>query len=264
MLSEVDRTSEVDENPSLVTVASPAETAEQAANAEGLDKPEFDKFADSYDDLLDDPTRRLFAKDPLHFHRRKVEVIERILKQLRVPMNILNWLDVGCGRGDLLKLAGDRFRSYSGCDVSPEMLRFGTTFEVRCQPSAVELPYPDSTLDFVTAVCVFHHVHGQDRILLLKEIRRVLTTGGLFCLIEHEPRNPVTRSIVRRCPVDADAELVHPRTARRLFRAVGLEEACTRHFLFFPESLFGVFRPVESAMAWLPYGGQYAMVGRAI
>ena len=35
----------------------------------------------------------------------------------------------------------------------------------------------------------------------------MLVPGGLCCIIEHNPWNPATRTIVRRCPVDVDAEL---------------------------------------------------------
>jgi hypothetical protein len=34
-------------------------------------RPEFDRYAPSYAELLDDPLRNRFARDPIHFHRRK-------------------------------------------------------------------------------------------------------------------------------------------------------------------------------------------------
>jgi hypothetical protein len=60
-------------------------------------RPEFDQYAPSYAELLDDPQRNRFAKDPLHFHRRKWLLIEKLLKRAAVPVSTQTWLDVGCG-----------------------------------------------------------------------------------------------------------------------------------------------------------------------
>jgi hypothetical protein len=35
-----------------------------------LVRPEFDRYAPSYAELLDDPLRNRFVQDPLRFHRR--------------------------------------------------------------------------------------------------------------------------------------------------------------------------------------------------
>ena len=96
------------------------------------------------------------------------------------------------------------------------------SFKTYEQPSLVELPFEDNSVDFV-AVCVYHHVHGTARKLLTREIKRVLTPGGLCCIVEHNPWNPVTRAIVRRCPVDADAEILTARTASRLIQEAGFQ-----------------------------------------
>ena len=37
---------------------------------------------------------------------------------------------------------------------------------------------------------------------------RVTRPGGLVCVIEHNPLNPLTRLAVNRCPFDADAVLL--------------------------------------------------------
>jgi SAM-dependent methyltransferase len=224
---------------------------------------EFDQYAHSYAELLDDPMRNRFARDPLHFHRRKWALIERLLKRAGVTTSSQVWLDVGCGQGELLELAGGNFAQAIGCDPSGGMLASRAPFEMHKQPSPVELPFDDSSVDFVTAVCVYHHVHGKDRTLLTNEIRRVLVTGGMCCIIEHNPWNPVTRSIVKRCPVDVDAELLSAQTARMLLEASGFASLSTDYFLYFPESLFNRVGSVEKVLYKLPFGGQYAQLARA-
>lgn len=224
--------------------------------------PEFDQYAGSYATLLQDPIRNRFAKDPLHFHRRKWLLIQRIFQQLGIAAASLRWLDVGCGRGELLELAGPHFAQAVGCDPSASMLASGNSLQVRRQPSPVELPFADASVDFVTAVCVYHHVHGNARVLLTREIRRVLAPAGLFCLLEHNPWNPITRAIVRRCPVDADAELLSPRCARSLLLAGGLQPLRTDYFLYLPENLFNCAGWLEAPLRGIPFGGQYALLAK--
>jgi SAM-dependent methyltransferase len=225
--------------------------------------PEFDRYAPSYSELLDDPMRNLFAHDPLHFHRRKWLLIRTLLKRFGVAAETQRWLDVGCGQGQLLELAGGNFREAAGCDPSAVMLPRYPSFTMREQPSQVELPFDDESFDFVSAVCVYHHVGTGARALLANEIKRVLVPGGLCCIIEHNPWNPVTQAIVRRCPVDVDAELLSARATRKLLENSGFEVLATDYFLFFPERLFNHLHWVEEKLHRLPFGGQYVSLARA-
>jgi len=227
------------------------------------DRPEFDDYAHSYAELLEDPIRKRFAQDALHFHQRKWLLIESLLKRAGVPSTRQRWLDVGCGQGELLELGGGNFAQAIGCDPSASMLSSGATFRMHEQPSPVELPFRDSSVDFVTAVCVYHHVHGSARTLLTSELKRVLTPGGFCCIIEHNPWNPVTRAIVRRCPVDAGAELLTAQRARMLLQAAGFESPSTDYFLYFPQLLFNRLSSMERMLSNIPFGGQYALLARA-
>ncbi len=224
--------------------------------------PEFERYASLYDELLDDPLRNRFALDAAHFHLRKWILIERLLRRAGVVPETQRWLDVGCGRGELLELAGNHFANAMGCDPSAGMLSSKTSFKKFAQPSLVELPFDDCSVDFVTAVCVLHHVHWTDRTPLINEIRRVLRPGGLCCVIEHNPWNPVTQAIVKRCPVDADAKLLTAREANRLLETSGLLSLGREYFLYLPERLFNRFGTVERFLSKLPFGGQYALLAR--
>jgi SAM-dependent methyltransferase len=234
-------------------------------NLQGCDKksPEFDKFASSYAKLLDDPLRNRFAHDPLHFQRRKWLLIEEFFKSAGITPGTLRWLDVGCGQGEFLELAGKNFAAAMGCDPSAGMLPANAGFKTYQQPSLVVLPFGDQSVDFVTAVCVFHHVHGQDRTLLANEIRRVLIPGGLCCIIEHNPWNPVTKRIVKRCPVDVDAELLTAGQAIKMLAASGFASLNLKYFLYLPEGLFERCGAIEKLASKLPFGGQYAVLAQA-
>lgn len=226
-------------------------------------RPEFDLYAPTYAELLDDPIRNRFAQDPLHFHRRKWFLIKGLLKRAGVTLSTQRWLDVGCGRGELLELAGSNFAQAIGCDPSAGMLSSYSPVRMHEQSSPVELPFDDRSVDIVTAVCVYHHVHGAARTLLTREIRRVLAPGGLCCIVEHNPWNPVTQTIVKRCPVDVDAELHTARETSTLLQAAGFQSLSTDYFLYLPEKMFHQLGFLEGILRRLPFGGQYALLAQA-
>jgi SAM-dependent methyltransferase len=149
-----------------------------------------------------------------------------------------------------------------GCDPSAGMLSSNASFRTFEQPSLSKLPFEDGSVDLVTAVCVFHHVHGLDRALLTDEIRRVLSPRGLCCIFEHNQWNPVTRTVVRRCAVDVDAELLTARQTRSLLEKSGFSSLRTEYFLYLPERIYDRFGGVERMLSKLPFGGQYAVLAQ--
>lgn len=224
--------------------------------------PEFDSYASAYRNLLDDPIRGRFASGSQFFHQRKADLIYDFLARQKISATSMVWLDVGCGQGELLRIAGNAFARAVGCDPSAKMMQACTGVEVFEQPSFTELPFPDQSFDFITAVCVYHHVPREQRAALTTSVCRVLKPGGVFCLIEHNPFNPVTQIIVRRCPVDADAELLRASTASRLMRSANLEIIESAYFLYFPERVFGHLGSMERCLRALPMGGQFATFSR--
>jgi len=189
-------------------------------------------------------------------------LLKEYMLSAQLEPSTASWLDVGCGRGELLQKGAGAFSEVCGCDVSPEMLNAPHGLNVVVQADPTRLPYPDRKFDLITAVCVYHHVVPTDRPGLTAEIARVLRPGGIACIIEHNPFNPVTRLIVSRTPVDADAQLLRAGISEGLFTAAGLRNPETTYFLYFPEKLYRRLSSVEAALAWLPMGGQYAAFAR--
>jgi len=222
--------------------------------------PRFDELSSSYDDLLRDPLRdRFTGQEPMFFHHRKSELIRRFFQRRKIETSGLHHLDVGCGKGELLNLLRGDFAHSAGCDVSADMMREITGIETRVQTDPLKIPFEDEAFDLVTAVCVYHHVPPASRAALTQEIRRVLKPGGFFCMIEHNPRNPVTRLIVSRTPVDADAVLLEAGEARGLTAGTGLLTAEQAYFLYFPQMLYRYLGRLEGMLAKVPLGGQYAL-----
>ena len=221
--------------------------------------PEFDSYAREYTELLRDPLRDWFAASPLFFHQRKWSVIQEFFESRSRPMHKASWLDIGCGQGELLRLGKSAFARVAGCDLSQEMLKASEGLEVRLQTTPNSLPFAAESFEFVTAVCVYHHVDLPDRDALTRDAFRVLRPGGVLCLMEHNPLNPFTRRIVHRTPVDAHAKLLAPLVARRLVASAGFAWLDTQFFLYLPESTFRRMPRLEALLRYLPLGGQYAL-----
>ncbi len=226
---------------------------------------EFDDYAASYRQLLSDPLCDRFASGSQFFVFRKWELLKRFLFTRKLPLSEQKWLDVGCGFGDLLRLGKSLFRQGSGCDVSCEMLSRAPDLDVRLQNRPDTIPYESETFDLVTAVCVYHHVVSEDmRAALTVEIKRVLKPGGVFCLIEHNPLNPMTRFIVRRTPVDANARLLGLAESTQMLKVAGMNVIGKEVFLYLPEMLYKRFSSLESALRNVPIGAQYALFAEKV
>jgi SAM-dependent methyltransferase len=221
--------------------------------------PEFDSYAREYSELLRDPLRDRFATNPLFFHQRKWSVIQEFFESSRRSMREASWLDIGCGQGELLRLGQSAFARVAGCDLSQEMLKASEGLEVRLQTTSNSLPFDSESFEFVTAVCVYHHVGLPDRDALTRDVFRILRPGGVLCVIEHNPLNPFTRHIVHRAPVDAHARLLAPSEASRLVASAGFARLDTHFFLYLPESSFRRMPRLEALLRHLPLGGQYAL-----
>jgi ubiquinone/menaquinone biosynthesis C-methylase UbiE len=156
------------------------------------------------------------------------------------------------------------FKSVMGCDPSEGMLKSCGDLRVRHQTEPEKLPFADETFDFVTAVCVYHHIPPDRRSLMTGEALRVLKPRGVFCVIEHNPFNPVTRLVVSRTPVDADALLLTAGQAERIMSSACCRFLDRRYFLLVPEQVYRFAGAAENLLGRFPLGGQYAVFGEKI
>jgi SAM-dependent methyltransferase len=223
--------------------------------------PEFDHMASSYEELLKDPIRDRFSAGTRFFHERKLLLIKAFWASAGRSTENLSWVDIGCGKGDLLRLGAAGFGKAMGCDVSQEMMAASGGLDLRLQSDPTVLPFADASADFVTAVCVYHHVPPAARAALTREIRRILKPGGVSAIIEHNPWNPATQIIVRRTPVDADAILLQMPETTSLMQAASLKILHREFFLYLPEKLYYRASWLESWCRRIPLGGQYAVFG---
>ena len=222
---------------------------------------EFDRMAAQYDELLKDPVRDYFAPESGFFVTRKIEVLLASAARLGLDTTRATWLDVGCGRGGLLREGRCHFARAVGCDVSTGMMKDAHDLELVQQIEPDRLPFDNESMDLVTAVCTYHHVEPRLWLGLTKDIRRVLKPGGIFALIEHNPLNLAVQIVVRRTPVDEHAVLLTAGKGRQMLRDAGLQAVRTSYFLYVPQRLYQRAKWLERAFEGVPLGGQYIVLG---
>jgi SAM-dependent methyltransferase len=99
-------------------------------------------------------------------------------------------VDIGCGPGGAVRAAARRGARATGVDPAPMMLRLAraiTRDETRLTwlvGSAEDLPLPDASATVAWSVATVHH--WKDVTAGLAEVRRVLTSGGRFLVMERQ------------------------------------------------------------------------------
>lgn len=157
--------------------------------------------------------------DPASFYAAGARDVAGILDYVGRDVERGRALDVGCGPGLHLGALAREFETVDGVDIAPEMLEVarasGLPANVQLtQTSGAELPFPDSSIDFVMSLLVFQHI-PDDRILLanIREIRRVMKVGGRAVLQFDSRRQSLGVQVIQALP---DALL--PRIRRRYVR----------------------------------------------
>lgn len=192
------------------------------------------QYAGEYCELLQD------SAPPAFPHRRNWELLCRFMRGADFDPGVSSWLDVGCGRGDLLRLGGSCFKRAAGCGHS-----------------ASTLPHRSNQFDLVTAVCVFGEVAPARHHDLMIEISRVLRPEGIACIIEQNPLNPAT--LLRRPSTHVNANRLTAGSVSSLLRDSGLTSPRVEYFRYLPESLYGKVPMIESLLSRVPAGGSYAV-----
>lgn len=229
------------------------------------DKREFDRYADSYTDLIRTAIRAS-GEEPSYFSALKARYMAAWFDKHACghPFDVL---DFGCGVGNSISHLREAFPTarLHGVDPSGESIRLASgvhayaTFAANTDES---IPYADHSFDLVQVACVFHHIRPSNRLQWMKEIHRVLKPGGHVFVFEHNVLNPLTVKSVRNSPVDQDAILLPRRELLDLMRNTPFKQVSSQYIVFFPRML-ALLRPLEPFLGWLPFGAQYVVQATA-
>jgi ubiquinone/menaquinone biosynthesis C-methylase UbiE len=223
---------------------------------------EFDRYRESYDDAVNSAIA--FSGQKVEsFTRAKAADLLRTIASHFGSSRQLSLLDVGCGIGNYHPLLAPVVDSVSGVDVSGACISKArernpaVSYEVY---DGNHLPYPNQQFDVTFCVCVLHHVPPERWSQFVSEMHRVTRTGGLIVVYEHNPKNPLTRKVVRDCEFDRDAVLLTMKQTRQLLTAAGCSNVATRSILTLPPLSRFVER-LDDLFAKLPLGSQYRATG---
>jgi len=89
------------------------------------------------------------------------------------------FLDVGCGRGEVVRAAQERGWEAEGCDLSAEFVRYAREMNgVRAHAATLEqMRYPEASFDAVTLVEVIEHLY--EPAATVRELSRIVRPGGV-------------------------------------------------------------------------------------
>jgi ubiquinone/menaquinone biosynthesis C-methylase UbiE len=172
------------------------------------DVQRFHKWSRTYERSLG----QRFFFDPVH--RGVLDLVSTLLDGRAVAQV----LDIGCGTGRLLRRAAQRWPTARLVGVDPaegmvEKARSLTPHAICLVGKGEQLPLADSVADIAFSTISFHH--WGDQAAGVREVARVLRSGGLFCLADIAFPSVAAALIPQR--------RVHTRgEMRRLFEQAGL------------------------------------------
>jgi SAM-dependent methyltransferase len=224
----------------------------------------FDNYRSNYRDVVQSSIN--FSGLPHSFFMRaKADLLRELIAQ-RLGAEKPAMLDVGCGVGSFHPLLRGMVSRLVGMDVSSASIaqaRASNNDVDYRDFDGINFPFEDAGFDLVTAICVIHHVSPDKWAHFVREMCRVARPGGLVCIIEHNPFNPLTRLAVSRCEFDRDAVLLGAGRTVELMSKAGAGEIGARHFLLLPWETKPA-RRIERALSGVPLGAQYAAFGTRV
>ena len=218
-------------------------------------KVNFDDYSASYQEAIQ-KSIGVSGDSVEYFDQYKINCLKRWLLKERKEFNLL---DYGCGIGKLSQVIAYDYPQAQvyGYDPSEQSLDYA-----RKKSNNISNLYYGHELhlaaqyDYAISSNVFHHIHPNERDLALNEIHRSLKKGGVLVIIEHNPLNPLTRIVVKRCEFDWDAILLKPNEIKKRANETGFIIKKKRYIVFFPRHL-SVFRCFEPWMSPIPIGAQF-------
>ena len=221
---------------------------------------EFDRHAESYRSEVD----RAAGVSVEGLAGEKARLILRVLSRTLGSPDRLRVLDIGCGIGLIEQELEQKVAELCAMDMSEKSIeiakaRARTARFVHADSDT--LPFDDGSFDAVFTSCVIHHVPPASREKFMSEMMRILRSGGVAIIIEHNPINPMTRYIVARCAFDAGAVLLTCRQSAALLAHGGAAVLGRRYTGFLPVRHALVER-MERSLGWLPAGAQYCVWAR--
>jgi O-antigen chain-terminating methyltransferase len=111
---------------------------------------------------------------------------------LRASCGLAPWLDLGCGRGEWLELAGEWGVDAQGVDLDPAMSQACVTMGLKARSGDAIRHLKEAPSESLSAITGFHiaeHLPFGDLQAMIHEALRVLKPAGLLILETPNPEN---------------------------------------------------------------------------
>jgi ubiquinone/menaquinone biosynthesis C-methylase UbiE len=205
---------------------------------------------------------KTLGKSHKYFIQVKCKELLKILRKF--GYNPQKVLDLGCGTGEAEEILYKHFDEITGIDSAEGMIDEAKRKKIpNCefkQADVSKLPLPDKYFDIVFSFCLFHHLPKEKWQLAIEEAVRVSKKSAILLTFEHNPKNPITRHVVSKCPIDEGVVLLSLSQIEELYKKANIQIFEKGFIIFFPRFL-SFLHPFERLLYKIPYGGQYYVAG---
>ena len=211
-------------------------------------KEDFDYFADNYNNTIIKASEFISKSNFDYFAKYKIKRLKSKIKFS--PKKIL---DYGCGIGNLIPEIKKNFPKSDiyGYEVSEKSLNVALS----------RYPYlkkfdASNQYDLIIFCGVFHHCSEDEQIEIFNTLNIVADNSTTIVVFEHNPKNFITRRIVKNCELDKDAVLIESKALINKFEKQSYK--CKKcEFIFFLPPALRIFNFIEYLFKKIPFGCQY-------
>lgn len=157
---------------------------------------------------------KIYSDFEENFRGSEIDIKDRLDNYIKVineynGLDIINCLDIGCGRGEFLELLRENGFNSTGVDINNEFVAVCQAKGLNVQ-KADGLNYlktlEDNSLDLITGFQIIEHIEVDELNLIINECRRVLKENGLLIFETPNPQN----LIVGACNFYLDSTHIRP------------------------------------------------------
>lgn len=227
------------------------------------EKSEFDEIAGRYDAEIIESLGSFgnFRQSMLYY---KVQYLRYLL-----PYEPKAILDYGCGIGLNIPYLRQYFPGVKlyGCDISKESVKSAKENIPDCTFDAIEtvedLKIYETKIDCVFISTVLHHITYSEHEKWLTGLYKTLDKGGYIIIFEHNMKNPFTKKIVKRTPMDKNATMLDYEYCKGIIKDIFGNKSTIKHgYTYFFPWRNKIFTAIEHNLFWLPLGAQYYVLAR--
>jgi len=225
---------------------------------------QFDEIADRYDAEIVE-NLGYFGK----YRQSMLSYKAQYLKYL-LPCEPKGILDYGCSVGLNIPYLHQYFPNTKlyGCDISNESIRLARSNIRYCTFDTIEtvedmVKRYEKKVDCVFACAVLHHIPHPEHEKWISGLYQILDKGGYMIIFEHNMKNPLTKRLIERTPMDKGAVMLDCGYCKKMLKDVFGNQSFIKHgYTYFFPWRNKTFTGIEHQLFWLPLGAQYYVLAR--